>query len=192
MTARPSPDLVTALGLLFEASSYVRRNVSADLERDAGLDATWFEVLTRLDRTPSHAMRMNAMAAQVSFAPSSFSRLIDKMEAAGVIERCVDPSSRRATLIRPTGAARELLERANVAHARSADAHVAGLLSATELANLMTIARKLRDGNRIAPVAGPGAVARLSREAGRAGAATDGANLQLVLKGGPKKERRNS
>ena len=148
MTADTSDDLVTALGLLFEASSYVRRNVSADLERDAGLDGTWFEVLTRLERTAGHAMRMNAMAAQVSFPPSSFSRLIDKMEAAGIIERCVDPSSRRATLIRPTPKARELLARANEAHARSAEAHFAGLLSAKEVRELMAITRKLRDANR--------------------------------------------
>lgn len=148
MTTRPPDDLVTALGLLFEASSYVRRNISADLERDAGLDATWFEVLTRLDRTTGHAMRMNAMAAQVSFVPSSFSRLIDRMEAAGVIERCVDPSSRRATLIRPTAAAAVLLARANAAHARSAQAHVTGLLSEKEVRDLMRITRKLRDGNR--------------------------------------------
>lgn len=158
MPSRPADDLVTALGLLFEASSYVRRNVSADLERDAGLDVTWFEVLTRLERTPGHAMRMNAMAAQVSFPPSSFSRLVDRMEAAGVIERCVDPSSRRATLIRPAGAARALLERADVAHARSAEAHFAGLLSAKEVRDLMSITRKLRDANRRMPASAVDAV----------------------------------
>ncbi|MDE3082009.1 MAG: winged helix-turn-helix transcriptional regulator [Acidobacteriota bacterium] len=165
MTERTPEDLVTALGLLFEASSYLRRNVSADLERDAGLDGTWFEVLTRLDRTPGHEMRMNAMAAQVSFPPSSFSRLIDKMEAAGVIERCVDPSSRRATLIRPTPGARELLARANAAHARSAETHFAGLLSAKEVADLMRITRKLRDANREPSVLTSGTSARGSRGA---------------------------
>ena len=167
MTSRPPDDLVTVLGLLFEASSYVRRNVSADLERDAELDATWFEVLTRLDRTPGHVMRMNAMAAQVSFAPSSFSRLIDRMEAAGLIERCVDPSSRRATLIRPAAAATVVLERAGAVHARSAQAHFAGLLSPREVRDLAAITRKLRDGNRRLSESAPEVAVGPSRPARR-------------------------
>ncbi len=192
MIARSDEDLVTALGLLFEASSYLRRNVSADLERDAGLDGTWFEVLTRLARTPGHTMRMNTMAAQVSFPPSSFSRLIDKMEAAGVIERCVDPSSRRATLIRPTAAAKKLLARANVAHARSAEAHFAGLLSAKEVRDLTSITRKLRDGNRGLPASATDAAASRSRPARHTSAPSISATVQWNSRDRSKEERRTT
>ncbi len=60
-------DLITAVGLLLEAASYLQRAIWADVERQAGLPGTWFETLVRLQRSDSAGVRMNQMAAQVSF-----------------------------------------------------------------------------------------------------------------------------
>ena len=102
MSSLPRRDLVTTVGLLVEAANYLQRGIADDLERETGLPGTWFETLVRLHRTPGQATRMNEMAAQVSFPPSSFSRLIDRMEAERLVERVPDPTNRRATLIRAT------------------------------------------------------------------------------------------
>ncbi len=143
-------DLVTAVGLLVEAANYLQRGIAEDVERKTGLPGTWFETLVRLHRTPGRATRMNEMATQVSFPPSSFSRLIDRMEAEGLVERVPDPTNRRATLLQatPTGEAR--LAEALAAHEQSAQVHFADCLTDKEMDALETITRKLRDANAAA------------------------------------------
>lgn len=147
MSRRPSRDLVTAVGLLVEASNYVQRAIADDLERDTGLPGPWFETLVRLHRTPGRATRMNEMAAQVSFPPSSFSRLIDRMETQDLVERVADPTNRRATLIRATATGEDRLVTALVAHEQSAQNHLVRCLTEKELVALEAITRKLRDAN---------------------------------------------
>lgn len=78
-------DVVTASGLLFEAASYTHRRISNDVEFATGLPGPWLEVLLRLHRTPAGTCWISDMAAQVSFPPSSFSRLADRMEGQGLL-----------------------------------------------------------------------------------------------------------
>jgi DNA-binding MarR family transcriptional regulator len=146
MSSRPQRDLVTAVGLLLEAANYVQRSISDDLERETGLPGTWFETLVRLHRT-GQATRMNEMAAQVAFPPSSFSRLVDRMEAECLVERVPDPTNRRATLLRATAAGEARLAEALAVHERSAMVHFVDCLSDEEIDVLESITRRLRDGN---------------------------------------------
>ena len=147
MSSLPRRDLVTTVGLLVEAANYLQRGIADDLERETGLPGTWFETLVRLHRTPGQATRMNEMAAQVSFPPSSFSRLIDRMEAERLVERVPDPTNRRATLIRATAVGEKRLSGALAVHEQSAQAHFADCLSDKEIDALETITRKIRDAN---------------------------------------------
>jgi DNA-binding MarR family transcriptional regulator len=148
VTGHQERDLVTATGLLFEAAAYTHRGLSEDVERATGLPGTWLEVLLRLNRTPGGATRISDMAAQVSFPPSSFSRLADRMEADGVVERCPDPANRRATLLEITEAGRKRLAEAELVHDPSLRTRFADLLTDAELDMLEIVTRKLRDANR--------------------------------------------
>jgi DNA-binding MarR family transcriptional regulator len=145
----PQRDLVTAVGLLVEAANYLQRGIAHDLECETGLPGTWFETLVRLHRTPGHATRMNEMATQVSFPPSSFSRLIDRMEAECLVERVPDPTNRRATLLQATATGEDRLVEALAVHERSAQARLADRLSGSELDALGKITRKIRDANSV-------------------------------------------
>jgi len=149
-SSRPERDLVTTVGLLVESASYLQRGIADDLERETGLPGTWFETLVRLHRTPGHATRMNEMASQVSFPPSSFSRLIDRMEAECLVERLPDPTNRRATLIQATATGEDRLLEALAVHEQSAQNRLADCLSEKEIDILEVITRKVRDAN--APV----------------------------------------
>jgi len=145
---RSNRDLVTAVGLLFEAASYLQRGIAADVERQTGLPGHWFETLVRLKRSEPASVRMNDMAAQVSFPPSSFSRLVDRMEDDGLVERTPDPTNRRATLLRLTTKGKTRISEAIAVHEPVAKARFADLLSEEELDVLETISRKIRDTNR--------------------------------------------
>jgi len=143
-----SRDLMSAVGLLFEAASYLQRGIAADVERQTGLPGHWFETLARLKRSEPASVRMNDMAAQVSFPPSSFSRLVDRMEADGLVERSPDPTNRRATLLQLTTKGEMRISEAIAIHEPVAKARFSDLLSEDELAVLETITRKIRDTNR--------------------------------------------
>ena len=153
--AHPDRDLISAVGLLLEAANYLERAVAADVQNRTGLPGPWFETLVRLRRSPASGVRMNEMAAQVSFAPSSFSRLVDNMEAEGLVERTPDPTNRRATLLRLATSGEQRVSDAIRVHEPSARRHFADLLSDDELDVLETITRKIRDANQPGSVIAP-------------------------------------
>jgi len=154
MPAKRPRDFTTTCGLLIEAASYLQRGLHADVERAAGLSGTWLEVLLRLHRTPGRAMRINEIAEQVTLPASSFSRLADRMEAAGLVERYPDPRHRRATLLHVTAAGEQRFAEAWKALEPSQQARLGTLLTGDELDLLERLTRKIRDANRPAPVRG--------------------------------------
>lgn len=145
----PQRDLVTSVGLIVEAANYLQRRIAEDVEQATGLPGTWFETLVRLSRSQDRPVRMNEIAAQVSFPPSSFTRLIDAMEGAGLVDRAPDPTNRRATIICITATGQRRLAKALAVHARSAQSHLVDALSSKDLDALEFVARKLRDANTL-------------------------------------------
>ena len=64
--------------------------------------------LRLLERNPG--LSQNELAGLVEVEPITIARLIDKLEARGVVERRADPSDRRIKRLHLTEAARPLLE----------------------------------------------------------------------------------
>lgn len=148
MPTRRSRDLVTPAGLLIEAANYLQRGIHADVERATGLAGPWLEVLLRLHRSPGRGMRINEIASQVTLPASSFSRLADRMEEAGLVARSPDPVHRRATLLRMTPAGEQRFADILKVFEASMWARFGRLLNEQELDALETITRRLRDANR--------------------------------------------
>jgi DNA-binding MarR family transcriptional regulator len=136
---------ITLAGLLFEATAVVSRATAPTFERH-GLSTQWFEALVRLARTPDHALRMSELAgAMTSITPSGLTRLVDRLEEEGLVERRQCPSDRRGSLavITPDGLAR--VEAVIPDHLADLQTHYVGLLGAREAAQLERTLRKIRD-----------------------------------------------
>ncbi len=69
--------------------------------------AQWI-ILSRLDRQPG--MSQNEMAAICEVEPITVARLIDRLEARGLVERRSDPSDRRIKRLHLLAAAKPILE----------------------------------------------------------------------------------
>ena len=136
---------ITAFGMLLEAHAAVVAAVSRDLEEQAAMPITWFELLIRLSRTPGQRLRMSELAAQVSLSTSGLTRLADRVEAAGYIRREACPSDRRGSFAVLTDAGLDALQRALPAHLDSVEQHLAGPLGADGMAQLESLLRTLRD-----------------------------------------------
>ncbi len=73
----------------------------AEIERrlaDAGFPPlAWYDVLWALERAPGHRMRMHELADYVVLTRSNLTRLVDRLEAAGLLAREPDPDDRRGS-----------------------------------------------------------------------------------------------
>ena len=131
--------LVQAHTVAFEA-------VEGALVREVGLPLAWHEVLVRLSASEV-PVRMQEVARAVLLSKSGLTRLADRMEEAGLIERRACASDRRGVFLAVTPAGRDLLERARPVFLKAVDDHFARHLRPGELDDLADLSRRLIEGN---------------------------------------------
>ncbi|MCD0482846.1 MarR family winged helix-turn-helix transcriptional regulator [Streptacidiphilus sp. ASG 303] len=140
-------ELVTLYGLLLEGCVRTERRVR--VERVAGVDlpGPWFEVLVRLLRTPGRRLPMTRLAHDVSLTSGGFTKLADRMAAAGLIDRQPCPGDRRVTytVLTPRGA--RLAEEGHRRHAALLRRHFLAPLGADRADQLAALMQVLRDAN---------------------------------------------
>ena len=113
MAGPSAPEVWRALVDVYQP---VLREVVTELERDAGIDSGTYSVLAYLDRA-GDAMPLAELQAlmRVRYSQPGLSRLVQRMEADGLVTRTGDPHDRRATTVALTssGRARTLPARAH-------------------------------------------------------------------------------
>jgi MarR family 2-MHQ and catechol resistance regulon transcriptional repressor len=144
---------ITAMGMLVEAHAALAHALGRDIEAACDLPLTWFEVLLRLGRSQERRLRMSELAAQVSFSASGVTRLVDRIEAAGLIRRESCPSDRRGSFAVLTEPGEAKLAPAVAVHLRGLDGHLVARLRPGELDALTDMLRRVRDG--LASPSGP-------------------------------------
>jgi DNA-binding MarR family transcriptional regulator len=137
-------DLITNWGLVVEGFTRVQRLLNADLEA-FDLAPMWFEVLLRLVRTPDHRLPMTQLADEVLFSSGGFTKLADRIQEAGYVERIGCPSDRRVTWITLTDAGEKIINAALERHIVCVRANVLEPLGETALTELGQHMRTLRD-----------------------------------------------
>ncbi len=109
--------LITTFGRLLEVQSRLERRLGAELEARCNLPHAWFEVLVRLGRSEDGRLTMGSLAEQVSLTTGGVTRLIDRMESAGLVARVPCPTDRRVAYAALTDAGRAKLDEAAPVHA---------------------------------------------------------------------------
>jgi DNA-binding MarR family transcriptional regulator len=100
------------------AHSTMLRRISRDLD-EAGLPPlTWYDVLAALRDAPEGQLRQVEIAERVLLSHSGLSRLIDRIEKQGLVERRVCKTDRRAFFVALTDEGRGMLERMWPVYAR--------------------------------------------------------------------------
>ena len=139
-------DRLVLMGLLTETNARLHRVLSAELEAACALSLGWFEVLVKLVRSPEGRLTMSEVADQTVHTSGGTTRLIDRIEAAGLVRRASCPTDRRTTYVELTDQGASALEAATRSHLEHLDEHLTGLLSATERSTLIRALTKLNGG----------------------------------------------
>lgn len=81
--------------------------IERDLAAEGLIPLTWYDVLTALSTVPDLRMRLHELAGQVVLSRSGLTRLLDRVEAAGLIRRERAPHDRRGifAVMTPAGEA---------------------------------------------------------------------------------------
>ena len=126
--------------------------LDTELEAAVGLPQRWYDVLVHLEETPS-GIPMTALADQILYSKSGFTRVVDRMEEAGLVSRVHPPNDRRTILVLLTDKGNEAKERARRYHRDGINRHFSKHLTDTDvnaltraLEKLSAHARPLRPG----------------------------------------------
>ena len=138
---------ITAFGLFLEAFTAVSTKIERELEAVAGISSAEFGVLLRLARTPGEHLRMTDLAEGAGLSTSGMTRLVDRLEAAGYVERAACPNDRRGLEAVLTTKGRTLVQKALPTHLASLEHYIAGPLCG-DLDKLAAPMRILRDSAR--------------------------------------------
>jgi DNA-binding MarR family transcriptional regulator len=103
-TAKDAADneLVLAFGRLQGAANRLEYILGRALEEQCGISHLVFEVLLILGRAGEPGLSMRAIAREQVLTTGGATRLVDRMEAAGLVQRVEDPGDRRGRLVRLT------------------------------------------------------------------------------------------
>ncbi len=146
MRAAPSPTtdpLISSFGRLVVTHRALERRLGRDLERATGLSLTWLEVLLRLANAPGGELTMGELARTMHLTSGGATRVVDRMIAAGEVERRPCRDDRRVLHARLTPAGRTRAEQAAAVHAESLRVAYASL-AAEEIVTLDGLLDRLR------------------------------------------------
>ncbi len=108
MTKKPSPPNEGSSWPLLLTAHAVLTDLMEKQLSDAGLPGlSWYDVLWALERAPGKRLRMHELAHYIVLSRSNMTRLVDRLEAAGLLGREADPDDRRGAfaVLTPQGAA---------------------------------------------------------------------------------------
>ncbi|HEX2504021.1 MAG TPA: MarR family transcriptional regulator [Miltoncostaeaceae bacterium] len=111
MAEVPSPEHIAAWRLLIETQARVVERVEAALAERGLPPLAWYDVLWALREAPGRRLRQAQLAHAVVMSRSGLSRLVDRIEAAGLLRREASPSDRRGTDVVLTDEGRDMLRR---------------------------------------------------------------------------------
>jgi DNA-binding MarR family transcriptional regulator len=116
------------------AHAKVVARLERELAEEANLPLTWYEVLLLLREAPEGRLRMHELADSRLLSRSAATRLVDRIEAAGLVTRTSSEDDRRGTFVELTAEGLATLRRTAPIHLRGIEAHFTRHLSQTEAA----------------------------------------------------------
>jgi len=131
----PTPEQLKVWRTFLETSFALIDILDDELQAGGELNLRWYDVLVQLEEA-EHPVRMNELANRILASKSGLTRVIDRMEEAGLVERQRPPDDRRAIEVVITPKGDQALQAARRVHRNGIHEHFARHLSDKDLAAL--------------------------------------------------------
>lgn len=117
--------------------------VDARLRREHNLSLAFFEALYFTGGSPDGALRVGHLARALRITVGATSKLVDRVEAAGLIRRELDADDRRASRVILTAVGKQTLAAAGTTYAAELATVLDATLAADEQEHLHTLVKRL-------------------------------------------------
>lgn len=128
-----------------EAHARVTEVLGRELRDEVQVPLAWYDVLVHLQEAEGQRLRMQELADAVLLSKSGLTRLVDRMESEGLVQRAACPDDRRGTFAELTPKGFELLRSTAPTHLRGVDEHFTSLLDEDEVEVLASALRRIAD-----------------------------------------------
>jgi DNA-binding MarR family transcriptional regulator len=118
---------------LLHAHHDVVGRLDTELRGRHGITFSEYDVLLRLARAPERALTMGELAERTMLSPSGTTRLVDRLEASGLLVRRPAPGDGRVALATLTPDGLRLIRAAARTHLRGIREHFTGRLTRRQL-----------------------------------------------------------
>ena len=141
-------DRMAAWRGFIEANAHVLGRLAAELQEEQALPLTWYDVLVQLSEAEGRRLRMQELAERVLLSQSGLTRLVDRLEEEGLVERmrCSEDGRGLFAHLTPHGLA--TLRRTYPTHLRGVRQWFTDLLSDDEAAVLARALVRIADNAR--------------------------------------------
>jgi DNA-binding MarR family transcriptional regulator len=145
------PQELNAYFALMEVSSLLRHAVEQHLRSEAELSYVQFQLLARLNGSPTGSHRMTDLADGVVYSRSGLTYQAGLLEARGLISRSPSPDDERSIVVTIAPAGRALVERVLPGHIEVVSRLLLEPASADDLETLTRLLTPIRDHMRATP-----------------------------------------
>jgi DNA-binding MarR family transcriptional regulator len=144
--ARLSPEQALAFTGLLEVGRRLTRELEGELEAAHGLSFSALGLLGRMAAAERGTLRLTILARDMGLSLSRVSRVVDTLEARGLLEREQCPADARATNAHITSVGLALARKAQAAHRAGVERRFFARLSEEQVAVLAAAFTSLLDG----------------------------------------------
>src|SRR5450755_2542089 len=116
--------------------------IEAHMRREHGLTMARYDVLAHLDMAGGR-LGLSELASAIALSPSGLSKLLDRMDASGLVRRDPDPDDARAAFASITPRGRALAGSARASHHELLRGTFGSALSDRDIADLTRIMKRV-------------------------------------------------
>lgn len=139
----PRPEELASWRSFLRAHATITRALETELLAEQDLSLAAYDVLVQLAEAPGRRLRMTELAEAVLLSRSGVTRLVDRLEKAGLVRRARVETDGRGITAGLTAAGLDRLRTAARTHLRGVTSHFARRLDREELAALERICNRL-------------------------------------------------
>jgi DNA-binding MarR family transcriptional regulator len=139
----PSDAVIRAWTRLRRGQHAVLAAIESDLKAAGFPPLAWYDALLELSRAEA-GLRPFALERELLLAQYNLSRLLDRLEQAGYVERRTCPEDGRGQIVVITGSGRALIKRMWPTYRAAIARHVGAKLSEDDAARLAALLGKLK------------------------------------------------